>query len=338
MNLSKEELALHDKMAEKLPELIEEYLKRPDITSISVSIKMVNNKLADKLSYMFGVRKKLPIEQVETPIPTSIYGFPTDVIEFEIPRNKEEAFSVEVGDSRTEKTDPLIGGISISADGEIETGGVKMKTRGTLGVMVNKTGDDRPYMVTCAHVLVGTNTVLNSEVCQQAKWETALDYCHNCAELKAYFYQNVTFVRDSKPIEAWLDCAIARKEWFRSVTIGKVYGVLKLILGFVPEINPSLIGKEVCKSGIKTDITKGTIQSITLNAKLENFDGTEVIARNLIQVIGSSGDFSQPGDSGSAVFLTENSLMIGLLAAGSNTMSAVTASDAILSKWPDLKF
>lgn len=204
--------------------------------------------------------------------------------------------------------------------------------------MVNKTGDDRPYMVTCAHVLAGQNTILNSEVCQQAKWETTLDYCHNCAELKSYFHQNVSFVRNSNPIEAWLDCAIARKQWFRSVTIGKVYGVDKLISGFVPEIIASLIGKEVCKSGIKTNITKGTIQSITLNVKLEDFDGTEVIAKNLIQVIGSSGDFSQSGDSGSAVFLTENSLMIGLLTAGDNTMSAVTASDAILSKWTDLKF
>lgn len=57
MNISKEELDLHDKMAEKLPELIEKFLKRPDITSVSVSIKTENNNLVDKLSYTFGVRK-----------------------------------------------------------------------------------------------------------------------------------------------------------------------------------------------------------------------------------------------------------------------------------------
>ncbi|WP_192822741.1 hypothetical protein [Rufibacter sp. LB8] len=338
MNLSKEELALHDEMADKLPELIKEYLTRPDITSVSVSIKIIDGQLTDRLSFTFGVRKKLPQGQVEKPLPSNIDGFPTDVIEFEIPKYSLMPSFSELETSRTEKTDPLIGGVSISPDYELEVAGVKSKTRGTLGVMVNKSGDDRPYLITCAHVLAGTNTLLNSAVCQQSKWETALDYCHNCADLKAYFHENVTYVRESKSIEAWLDCAVARKGWFRNVTIGKVYGVDKPILGFVPSIRAELIGEEVCKSGIKTDVTKGTIQSITLNAKLENFDGTEEIARNLIQVIGKSGDFSQSGDSGSAVFLTSNSLMIGLLVAGNNTMSAVTPSDAIMSKWPELSF
>lgn len=56
MNLSKEELVLHDKMAEKLPELIEEYFKRPEIISIGISLKTVNNQMLDRFSYTFGVK------------------------------------------------------------------------------------------------------------------------------------------------------------------------------------------------------------------------------------------------------------------------------------------
>jgi hypothetical protein len=338
MSISKQELSKHDKMAEILPQLIDDYFINKNINAVSISLKIVNGKLTDKLSFMFGVKEKLALNLCSTPIPSTIIGYPTDVVEFDILSNERKFENFPVESVRNEKTDPLIGGISISPDEELEEGGKKIKTRGTLGAMILKKGDDRPYMITCGHVLAGVGTKLQTQVCQQSKWETTLDYCHNCAELKAFYHENVSYLRESKSIESWLDCAIARKGWFRNTSIGKLYGVDKTVSGFIPSINSSLINKEVCKSGIKTDVTRGLISSITLNAKLKNFDGTEVIAKNLIQVFGNSGAFSLSGDSGAVVFLTENLLMIGLVCAGDGTMSAITPSDAILSKWPELSF
>lgn len=339
MKLSNEELVQHDVMAKKLPEIIEEYFKRPEISSIGVSLKTVNDELTNSLSYTFGVHKKLPLAKVSNPIPATIFGFPTDVIEFEIqPNNLAEPTSI-VKASRKEKTDPLIGGISISANGAIMQNGKELKGSGTLGVMVNKRNDSNPYMMTCAHVLVGTTTKLDSDVCQQSKWETTLDYCHDCAALKGYYYENVSFQRGPDIINAWLDCAIARKGWFRNATIGKVYGIRNTIAGFAV-INASIIGKEACKSGITSEITTGTITSITTSVRLPNFDGTKVIAENLTMVRGNAGHFSDPGDSGSAVFTTDDSMLIGILGGAtlSNDEAFVSPADAILSKWPDLSF
>ncbi|ASW72997.1 hypothetical protein IQ37_09900 [Chryseobacterium piperi] len=339
MKLSNEELALHDTMAQKLPELIEEYFKRPEISSVGVSLKIVNDELTPTLSYTFGVKKKLPLSKVSHPIPSAIFGCPTDVIEFEVQPNHLADSETIVEASRKEKTDPLIGGISISANGEIVHGGKEIAGSGTLGVMVNKKNDDNPYMMTCAHVLVGTTTKLDSDVCQQSKWETTLNYCHDCASLKSYYHQNVSFQRGSRTIDSWLDCAIARKGWFRNATIGKVYGVGSIIGGFAV-IDASIIGKEVCKSGITTEITTGNITSITTSLRLDNFDGTEVIGNNLTMIRGKAGRFSNSGDSGSAIFTTDDSMLVGIL--GGSTVSGDQAfgspADAILSKWPDLNF
>lgn len=338
MKLSKEELALHDEMAKRLPELVEEYFKRPEITSLGVSLKTVNDKLIPSLSYTFGVKKKLPLAKVSNPIPSVLFGYPTDVVEFEIqPNNLAAPDSVLA--ARNEKTDPLIGGVSISANGELMQNGKEVAGNGTLGVMINKTGDDNPYLMTCAHVLAGTTTQLDSDVCQQSKWETTLNYCHNCASLKSYYHENVTFQRNSVTIDAWLDCAIARKGYFRYATIGKVYGVGSIIGGF-SAISPALLGEEVMKSGIATEVTTGEVTSITNSLKARNFNGTEVTANNMIMVRGKSGSFSASGDSGSAVFTTNGSLMIGVLAGSGATsgLTSVSAADAILSKWPELRF
>ena len=339
MKLSNEELALHDVMAQKLPELIEEYFKRPEITSVGVSLKSVNNELTHKLTYTFGVKKKLPLSKVSNPIPSTIFGYPTDVIEFEVQPNTLAEPNPVIEATRNEKTDPLIGGISISANGALMQNGRELKGSGTLGVMVSKKKDDNPYMMTCAHVLVGTTTKLDADVCQQSKWETTLEYCHDCAALKSYYHENISIQRGSSLINVWLDCAIARKGWFRNATIGKVYGVRNIIKGFAL-IDASLIGKEACKSGITSEITTGTITSITTSIGLSNFDGTKVIARNLTMVTGNAGHFSEPGDSGSAVFTTDDSMLVGIL--GGATVSGdetfVSPADAILSKWPDLSF
>ncbi|WBV58242.1 hypothetical protein PFY10_07260 [Chryseobacterium daecheongense] len=340
MKLSNEEVALHDKMAEKLPELIEEYFQRPEITSVGVSLKTVNDSLTKTLSYTFGVKNKLPLSEVSQAIPLTIFGCPTDVIELEV---DPEPLSYEVTEvtTRNEKTDPLIGGISISANGTLRQNGKKMAGSGTLGVMVKKGPDEHPYMLTCAHVLAGVGTELDSDVCQQSKWRTALNYCHNCATLKDYYYENVLVPRgDFKTINVWLDGAIARKGKDRNATIGKVFGAEEIISGFA-QIDAFLIGAEVRKSGITSDITTGNVTSITTSLRLTDFNGDQVIANNLVMIQGNSGLFSRPGDSGSAIFTTgDNPQLVGIL--GGATLSGsptyASAADAILSKWQDLSF
>ncbi|GEM_PF-2035674 len=338
MKLSKEDIILHDKMAEKLPELVEEYFKRPEITSLGVSLKTVNDKLINSLSYTFGVKKKLPLSQVKNAIPSTIFGFPTDVVEFEIHDNHLATPDMVADATRNEKTDPLIGGISISANGELMQGGKAIAGNGTLGVMVNKKGDKNPYMITCAHVVAGTTTKLDSDICQQSKWQTTLNYCHDCAALKDYYKENVFFDRNSVVIDAWLDCAIARKGYFRNADIGKVYGVGNTITGF-GEVNAALIGEEVMKSGITTEITTGTITSITESLKAKKLDGSEVVAHNVVTVRGDGGYFSRSGDSGSAVFKTNDFTMIGVLFGSgvTNGLGLVSPIDAVLSKWPDIQ-
>jgi hypothetical protein len=112
------------------------------------------------------------------------------------------------------------------------------------------------------------------------------------------------------------------------------------IIGGFSDINPELIGEEVMKSGIATEVTTGEVTSITTSLKARNFNGTEVTANNMIMVKGNSGSFSASGDSGSAVFTTNGSLMIGVLTGAGLTsgLTSVSAADAILSQWSDLSF
>ncbi|WP_337041998.1 hypothetical protein [Emticicia sp. 17c] len=335
MALSSKELAHHDKMVAMLPKLEHEYFKRPEITSLAVAIKIINGKPTDKLSFTFGVNKKLPLNEVKNPIPATIAGYPTDVEEFELIKFDKQVLVA----SRDEKTDPLIGGISISANGTIRQGGKDIAGNGTLGAMVRNGSDDRPFMITNAHVLAGVGTKPGGDVCQQSKWQTTLEYCHDCATLTEFYHENVSFRRGGASIEAYLDCAIARKGWFRNADIGKIYDVSSLVSGFAA-ITAGLLGKEVSKSGIKTGVTKGTITSIAKDVKIDDFDGKSIIAKNTIAVSGTGKLFSDTGDSGSVTFLTSTMEMVGLVFAGiaSGTSSLITPSDAILSKWPNLSF
>jgi hypothetical protein len=92
---------------------------------------------------------------------------------------------------------------------------------------------------------------------------------------------------------------------------------------------------QVIKSGRSTGITQGVIQSYPTEIKVNYSSGCQsatvglVDYKNQIIVVGNSGSFSTDGDSGSLI-LTTNKNPVGLLVAGSSTLTVANPIEAVL--------
>jgi len=94
------------------------------------------------------------------------------------------------------------------------------------------------------------------------------------------------------------------------------------------------VNMQVQKYGRTTALTKGKIYAT--NATVDVYYGGQDVARFVKQIIITPGNFSAGGDSGSLVvkkdrIASENSKPVGLLFAGSNTITVANPINAVLS-------
>lgn len=201
---------------------------------------------------------------------------------------------VEIGeivalDGRTEEFRPLVGGVSV---------GHHLVSAGTLGSIVYDNADNKPLILSNAHVLANSDTptedlaLVGDDILQPGKHDTG-------TEVIAHLY-------DWVPLEdgVTVDAAMAIPETPVEniiLDIPKVAGVT------TPEI-----GMYVQKSGRTTGLTDGKI--IATDASIDVDYGTEVITlhNQFITTCMSAG-----GDSGS-ISLTADGDIVGLLFAGSD--------------------
>ncbi|MCP2169110.1 hypothetical protein [Goodfellowiella coeruleoviolacea] len=187
-----------------------------------------------------------------------------------------------------EKTDPPLGGISISRLDD---------TSGTLGCM--STRNDSPgklFLLSCNHVIAKDNLakrgdpIIQPGTSDRGGPADAVAKFHSCQPIDFFGEENT------------VDCAIAEM----TVTADKRFLYTDsnqcTRVGFGPKVVTAIsecLGVTVGKSGRTTGVTKGTVT--TTNATLKA--GTAVF----VQQIGIQGDggenFTEPGDSGSVVWL-----------------------------------
>jgi len=296
-------------------------LKKKNVVLVYTGKKVVGGIETDRDSIRVGVIEKVPLAQLakQDVVPKEVKGMETDVFQTE----EIKALAVD----RTSKTRPAPGGISI---------GHPDITAGTLGMIVKK--DGIPHILSNNHVLANSNAAnIGDESWQPGKYDggsSADTLAHLSDFIPIHFTDESTcpiatrivsglnflaklFKRNtripnalSSPVNK-VDCAISRPLIDEDISqeileIGKPVG-----------FGEAKAGDSVQKSGRTSGLTRGDVIA-TDGAANVNYGGKVAVFED--QIITSA--MSQGGDSGSAV-LNENNEVVGLLFAGSNTLTIV---------------
>ena len=141
--------AVQKEMQAIYPAVREELLRIPGVRKVTIGIKEVNGKSTGEPAFRVHVDTKKPLDELspDERVPTTIQGFPTDVV---IVRR-------ETPEVDNDKYRPLKAGIQINRDG----GGY-----GTLGFFATLVADDEVVIVSNHHVLYGKNGADGTEIGQ----------------------------------------------------------------------------------------------------------------------------------------------------------------------------
>lgn len=296
-------------------------LQKRGVVTVGLGNKRVGGKDTGKLALVIGVKKKLPLSVLATEdvVPTNIEGLITDVI---------ESGEIKLLKERTDKWRPAPGGVSI---------GHKDITAGSLGRLVYRNWE--LMILSNNHVLANMNEAkIGDSILQPGKYDGGT--VENDEIAKLYDFVEIKMIGLSQcPISgaivnvlnfiAWLlrrktrltalaglegnkvDCAIAKPSKDEDVinTILEVDGITGEA---EPEVNMS-----VKKSGRSSGLTYGEITQVNVSANVQVGEGKFALFEDQFAM---GGEMSEPGDSGSAI-LTEDNKCIGLLFAGSDTMT-----------------
>lgn len=228
-----------------------EWLRRPGVTAVDVGFKIRNEKLTEDVALRVHVERKLPLEALEkrevftkSGSPEKVGGFPIDVIEASyVPARRPapiELAGLEDVD-RTERIDPLVGGISV---------GNPRITAGTLGAIVWDRTDGSVCLLSNWHVLAGSPDAAAGEpILQPGSIDggTPADTVATLARSR---------------LDSDMDAAIARLNGARGYS--RDIAELAPIAGIV---NPAL-GMQVRKSGRTTGLTDGVIDGLSFSGAI----------------------------------------------------------------------
>ncbi len=286
-------------------------LALPQVVGVGYGFKIVGGIQTVQEAIVALVSKKLPHQQLADHelVPKIVNGIVTDVVE--VGELKAfEGFEVEMLEplqSRTEKVRPAPPGVSI---------GHYLITAGTFGAVVYDTSTARSMILSNNHVLANATNgndqraSINDQIYQPGP----IDFVHidlGYADRQYIIACLKRFVDLAEyPAINVVDCAIAEPLENSMIIpdiieIGQVQGVTTPVLNMV-----------VKKSGRTSGLTFGQITA--LDAMVDVLYGSGRILRFDHQII--TTNMSSPGDSGS-LLLEDNNLAVGLLFAGSDTIT-----------------
>lgn len=321
-----------DVLKERAPSL----LWRQGAQAAGLGYKEVNGKKTGQHCIIVSVRKKQPKSKLASRdlVPTSLDGYPTDVIE----TGQIRALAT------TDKVRPCPGGMSI---------GHRKITAGTLGCLVKRGGVT--YILSNNHVLANSNSAAKGDAITQpgphdggilpddliAELEDFVpinfggtpDDGSSCpiangmasfANFVAAIFDSKTRLRAVKPFAApnLVDAAIARP-----IIPENVIDTI-LEIGTPAGVGEALLGMTVQKSGRTTGHKTGPVTQTSVITRVSYGSAGDAVFEDQIMV-GQPG-FSAGGDSGSAV-LDENRNLVGLLFAGSDQVTICNRIQNVLS-------
>ncbi len=322
----------------------------PDVVSVGIGYKYRAGRRTDEVTIVVGVRTKLPAVQVAPGrlVPSRFDGVPTDVIQYgEV---KPHAL--------TSRRRPCPPGYSI---------GHPQVTAGTLGAWVLRGQGSEHYILSNNHVIANSNGATLGDFIRQPGTadggtdndrfarlteyvrirfdgetngggnggkKTAASYAWKAWQAPANFVARLVNCpfrlvvmpqRVDQPYPNLVDAAVAQvmlEEWVDPVVpnVGEIAGIRDLQLG-----------DRVQKTGRTTEHTQGMVETVNAEVRVDYGpgNGTATFTDQLI-VRADTGEFSAPGDSGSAV-LTADAFLGGLLFAGGEGITIVNRIANVVS-------
>lgn len=215
-----------------------------------------------------------------------------------------------ITDHRT-RTRPVVGGVST---------GPPSSATGTLGCIIDHNGEY--YYLSNNHVFALCNAVpLGSSILQPGFVDGGESPIDIAGELVGYVpYQ-------ASPVVNIVDMALAKPlaEYEQSI----------LEIGVAVGVTEAVEGQRVHKSGRTTGVTSGLVVStdaeIVVNAEPLWSRGLLVFEDQIVIEGDYLGEFSAPGDSGSAILDDDNNL-VGLLFAGTEDATIANKMTNVLSR------
>ena len=307
-----------------LSEVRLELLSKPNVVATGIGYKIAGGKQTEDLALICSVdtkKSKKSLSEKEL-VPVRIQGVTTDVYPTGI---------IYALQDPTKKFRPAPGGVSI---GHINI------TAGTLGCLVKK--NDKQFILSNNHVLANSNDAeIGDPILQPGPYDGGKfpqDHIANLSEFIPIEFEGgpspcsiggaaaailncLAAITGSKtrlhPIlkkasENLVDCAIAEP-----LNPADVMNEI-LQIGTITDVEEGTLGMSIKKSGRTTGLTTGTIQQIDVTSSVSY--GTNKVAIFVDQLM--TGNMSQGGDSGSAV-LDDQNRIVGLLFAGSNTITLI---------------
>lgn len=197
-------------------------------------------------------------------------------------------------------------------------------TAGTIGARV-KDGDGNIYALSNNHVCADENRAeIGDPILQPGPYDggTLGDTFATLSD-----FEEIKFARGRNVFNNLMDAAIARStpEELDRVTLSDGYGVPS------GELADAEIGLPVKKYGRTTHLTEGWVDGI--NATVDVAYSRGKVARFVDQIIIGPGTFSAGGDSGSLVVTSEGNHPVGLLFAGSDTITIANPIAPVLERF-----
>ncbi len=312
------------------------FLEKPGLLAIGIGFKTVAGKETTDLAIICSVKKKKALKDLSAAdrIPEMIENIPTDVI--------ETAEIVAQADP-TGRFRPVPGGVSIGHRGV---------TAGTLGAWVKKDGIF--HLLSNNHVIANSNSADVGDPILQPGTHDGGNYPKDAiAELvdfiKIKFGGPDNLVDAAIAIPAEIEnggsaCSFAnaiarplnkiasgagRKTRLKPVKIMSADELVRneiLEIGEVSEITEGLLNLKVKKYGRTTKLTKGKITQVDASVKVQYTNQSAWFADQLITT-----DMSDGGDSGSLVVSRDDNKAVGLLFAGSDTMTVINRIQNVFS-------
>jgi hypothetical protein len=218
-----------------------------------------------------------------------------------------------VGASRTDKIDPMVGGISCGPDVNIIWAGYS----GTLGLVVKRQTGDLGVLSNNHVLFYDTKT---KTVCQPARVDSLKN--HRCGH--DLFSLDGNWMLDGKA--TYVDAAVATVDADRTASRKTLFGVTAQITGIKTRASVA-IGDAVTKSGLTTGLTTGTVKYLSI----EGPDGREP---NQFGVVSPPNTpFAKEGDSGSVVLIGTEvmGLLWGLNEDAAGKVAVVTPIEAVFA-------
>ncbi|EES90998.1 conserved hypothetical protein [Clostridium botulinum D str. 1873] len=280
------------------------FLNKSNVVGIGCGYKIKNGFYTNQLCIQVFVRKKLPLNELNTNdlIPSTYKGIPTDI--------KETGGFTAC--SLTQKIRPTPGGYCISNEYNDEY-------LGTLGCLVTDNKD--LFLLSNSHVLAIFNQApLGTKIIEPSSEFRGNPKTDTIATLSKYI--ELKFIEGTSMPVNYTDCGIAK-------IIDKSLVSPKIALVGIPKglSNPKL-NQPVKKVGAISELTTGTVTSIHATVTV-NYNDIKKLAIFKEQIF--TNLLAQPGDSG-AILLDTNNTAIGLLMSGSENVSTFNPIDTVLKE------